>query len=88
MHEDIRIIIEKILQDTFKPSKIIVTDESHLHVGHEGARGNPEAGHFKVVIKSDAFADLTKIKQHKAIYAALSSLMKEKIHALTIESSS
>ncbi|TQV71596.1 BolA family transcriptional regulator [Aliikangiella marina] len=78
--------IQTILSETFQPSQLEVIDDSHLHAGHAGAKEGK--GHFTVIIRSDDFKDLTRLKQHQAIYQALGSLMETDIHALAIKSSS
>ena len=48
--------LEKIrdsLARAFDPESLVVEDEGHLHVGHEGARDG--RGHFRVMIVSAAF---------------------------------
>jgi BolA protein len=40
--------------------------------------------HFKLVIVSDDFIEMTKVKRHKIIYQNLVETMK-KIHALSIQ---
>jgi BolA protein len=60
-----------------------VVDESHLHAGHEGARDG--RGHFRVRIESQRFAGMAPLARHRAVYAALGTLMTSDIHALAIE---
>jgi len=62
---------------------IKVVNNSHLHVGHEGAKSG--GGHFAVWLVSDEFKGLTKIKRHQMIYQALNDLfINGQIHALEI----
>lgn len=78
--------LEKIraaLETEFAPELLDVEDESHLHVGHAGARDG--RGHFRVMIVADAFDGLTRIQRHRLIYAALASLLETDIHALSLE---
>jgi BolA protein len=63
------------------PTKIEIEDEGHLHVGHAGAKSG---GHFKLLIVSESFNDLSQIDRHKLIYNTLNELMKTEIHALSI----
>ena len=76
-------LIQTKLENTFQPELLTVIDESHKHVGHEGAKDG--RGHFKVIINADAFNDCTPITAHRMIYEALDDLMKTDIHALSIE---
>ena len=47
--------IERELRDALQPTELAVTDDSHLHAGHAGAR---EGRHFSVRITSARFTDL------------------------------
>ena len=77
--------IQSKLQQAFSPSELEVIDDSHLHAGHAGAREGK--GHFTVIIKTEKFENMSRLKQHQAIYQALGSLMETDIHALAIKSS-
>ena len=77
--------IENILQNAFQPTKLQVVDDSHLHVGHPGARNG--AGHYTVNIVSEKFYDKSLLEQHRMVYACLQAFIPDKIHALSIHSS-
>ncbi len=63
---------------------VSVTDNSHLHVGHEGAKSG--GGHFAVVVVSDEFEGLNRIKSHRLVYQQLNDLFQSGlIHALEVE---
>ena len=64
------------------PMSLEIEDESHKHAGHAGARDG--RGHFRVDVVSEAFAGMTPIARHRAIYAAVGDLMATDIHALAI----
>jgi BolA protein len=64
------------------PLRIVVTDDSHKHAGHEGARDG--RGHFSVLVVSDAFAGVAPLTRHRKVYAAVGSMMETDIHALAI----
>ncbi|NCF14909.1 MAG: BolA/IbaG family iron-sulfur metabolism protein [Gammaproteobacteria bacterium] len=74
--------IEAILTESFKPSYLLVKDQSHLHAGHAGARDG--LGHYEVKIESEAFVGLRPLARHRLIYEALGTLMETDIHALKI----
>jgi BolA protein len=74
----IRAAIESVLM----PVSLEIEDESHRHAGHAGARDG--RGHFRVDVVSDAFAGMTPIARHRAVYAAVGELMTTDIHALAI----
>ena len=73
------------LEAALSPSLLVVTDDSHKHAGHAGARDG--RGHFHVQIVSEAFAGLSPLARHRAIYAALGQMMETDIHALSIQAS-
>jgi len=76
-------LIQKHLESELSPDSLKIVDESHLHVGHAGARDGK--GHFKVVISTHQFKGRSLIERHKLVYGALASLMETDIHALSIE---
>jgi len=59
-----------------------VTDESHLHAGHPGARGG--GGHFRALIVSPRFAGLGRVAAQRLVYAALGNLLDGEIHAISM----
>ena len=65
-----------------QPSHLELTDESHKHAGHEGARDG--RGHFALDIVSEAFAGLAPLARHRRIYQAMGEMMQTDIHALSI----
>jgi len=76
-------MIRERLEGRLNPESLEIVDESHLHVGHPGARDG--RGHFRVRIVSDLFAGLPRLARHRRVYAALGELMQTDIHALNIE---
>lgn len=74
--------IRDALQQAFAPVALEVVDDSHRHAGHAGARDG--RGHFNVEIVSEAFRGLAPLARHRAVYAALGTLMTTDIHALSI----
>lgn len=74
--------IRALLEQAFAPQALVVTDDSHRHVGHAGAADG--RGHFSVRIVSAAFAGEGPLARHRAVYAALGSMMETDIHALSI----
>jgi BolA protein len=75
--------IREVLTREFAPVELAVEDQSHLHVGHAGARDG--RGHFRVRIVSAAFAGKAPLARHRAVYAALADMLETDIHALAIE---
>ena len=74
--------IRRRLIAAFEPGTLEVNDDSHKHVGHEGARDG--RGHFSVSITAPAFAGKKPLERHRMVYGALGSLMQHPIHALAI----
>ena len=74
--------IRSRLNAILEPTHIEVIDDSHLHVGHEGARDG--RGHFTVRVVSEKFDGLRPLQRHQLIYDALGDLMTTDIHALRI----
>ena len=76
-------VIRQRLQSGLSPEKLDITDDSHLHVGHAGAEGG--AGHYSVHIIAQKFTGLNRIKRHQLVYACVTDMMPDQIHALSIE---
>jgi BolA protein len=79
-------LIRRRLEAAFEPEELTVSDDSHRHAGHAGARDG--RGHFKVRILSRAFAGKKTVERHRMVYAALGSLMQTDIHALGLVAAS
>jgi BolA family transcriptional regulator, general stress-responsive regulator len=75
--------IRDLLMNALSPTRLEITDDSHKHAGHAGARDG--RGHFSVLIESQAFAGKSLIAQHRMVYAALGEMMQTDIHALAIQ---
>ncbi len=75
--------IEAALRAALAPTELSVRDDSHLHVGHAGARSG--RGHFHLTLRSAMFQDMPLLARHRAVYAALGSLMDTDIHALSMD---
>ena len=65
------------------PARLDIIDESHLHVGHAGARDG--RGHFRIRLWSQRFTGLRPLACHRLVYEAVGDLMDTDIHALAIE---
>ena len=70
--------IVNTLNDAMDISSLKIINESHMHnVPKESET------HFKAVIVSNDFNDLSTLKRHKLVYKTLDSIMN-KIHALSM----
>ncbi len=67
------------------PLALEVTDVSHHHPGLAGASAAGES-HFRVRIVSEAFRAKSRVEQHRMINAALAEELRERVHALAIQS--
>ena len=81
--------IKEKLTKAFNPSQLDVRDESHKHAHHAGAKAHAEEhgsgeSHFHVVIRSAAFADMSRLAKHRAVMEALEDEMKL-IHAFSLD---
>lgn len=75
-----RIVSE--LRQALHTDQVELTDDSHLHAGHAGARDG--RGHFRVRVVSADFAGLRTLQRHQLVYRSLGALMETDIHALSI----
>jgi BolA protein len=78
--------MERKLASAFQPESLSVIDESHLHVGHAGARPGGET-HFRVRIVAPAFAGRSRLDRHRLVNAALAEELAGTVHALVIDAS-
>jgi BolA family transcriptional regulator, general stress-responsive regulator len=77
-----RIASMRSLLAALEPISLDITDESHKHAGHAGARDG--GGHYVLNIVSRQFAGKNTVARHRMIYLVLDPMMKQEIHALTI----
>lgn len=75
--------IRQLLEQALAPVELEVVDDSARHRGHAGASDG--RGHFNVRVVSAAFAGMRPLARHRAVYAALGTLMDTDIHALAIQ---
>lgn len=75
-------MIESRVRAALDPHFLEVVDESHLHIGHAGARDG--RGHFHLRIASARFQGLSAVARHRLIYEALGDLLTTDIHAVRI----
>jgi BolA protein len=74
--------IEAALALALRPVSVEVTDDSHLHAGHEGAQSGR---HFSVHLRAECFSGLSHVQRHRLVYDALRDLIPQGIHALAIK---
>ena len=66
---------------SLEPLSIEIQDNSALHAGHAGNTGG---GHFSITIVSSQFSQKSQIMRHRLIYQALTDLIPQHIHAISI----
>jgi BolA protein len=66
-----------------QPLRIEITDDSHLHAGHAGAREGGES-HFTVEIVSAAFEGMGRVDRQRLIYGLLQEELAGPVHALAL----
>ena len=64
-----------------QPIDLEIQDDSASHAGH---KGNTGGGHFRLKIVSSQFSQKSQIIRHRLIYQALTDLIPQQIHALSI----
>ncbi|MBS1211534.1 MAG: transcriptional regulator, BolA protein family [Proteobacteria bacterium] len=69
------------LQQAFEPVQLDVVDDSRSHAGHSHGGG----GHFFVTICSGHFEGRSPVERHRMVYGAVSEMMPQDIHALSIK---
>ena len=77
-------MLEKLLQQSLikslNPIFLDLENESH---GHNVPK-NSET-HFRLVIVSEAFEGLSRVKRHQLVYKAANPMLKQGIHALAMQ---
>ena len=76
-------IREKLVQ-AFRPTRLEVINESHLHAGHRSSPGTGDS-HFRVLIVSPLFAGKSRLARHRLVNEALAAELRGGVHALVIE---
>ena len=74
--------IDKNMMENSDLSKIDIIDESYKHQNH---KKDTSGGHFRLLIVSDDFKEISLVTRHQLIYQALDKMIKTEIHALSIK---
>jgi BolA family transcriptional regulator, general stress-responsive regulator len=75
------------LASAFAPCEISVADDSHRHLGHQGATradGSRGETHFTVRIVSEKFGGLSRVERQRRVYAVLAEELSGPVHALSL----
>ena len=77
-------LIRQRLAEAFAPRSLDVVDESEAHRGHSGFREGGES-HFRVTMRAEALAPMSRLERHRAVHAALGSQVMGQLHALALD---
>ncbi len=72
--------IEAKIRDALLPSHLEVLNESHMHNVPPGSES-----HFKLIIVSDQFEGLARVRRHQQVNGVLATELKGSIHALSLQ---
>ena len=72
--------IFSLIKDELNPIQLVVEDESYKHHVPEGAET-----HFKILIVSEQFKDLTRVVRHRIINKLLAEELNNGLHALSLQ---
>lgn len=71
------------LEAAFRPERLEIINQSHQHAGHSGDDGSGES-HFRIVIRAEILAPMTRVARHRAVHAALGDL-NTRVHAIALD---
>jgi BolA protein len=77
--------IESKLEAAFRPERLAVINESHLHAHHQPQFDGEGETHFRVRIVAEAFSGMGRIERHRAVNDLLKEELAAGVHALAIE---
>ena len=75
--------IREKLKAALAPLVLEITDDSHRHAGHAGARPEGET-HFAVLIVSDRFQGKSRVERQRMVYGILRDELAGPVHALSL----
>jgi BolA protein len=76
--------LERKLQNRFKPSRLVIINESNDHKGHQGFKEGIVT-HIKIQIEAEELKGKSLVASHKLIYEAINQEMQSGLHAIAIE---
>lgn len=71
------------LTERFAPTRLEIEDQSHRHIGHEGARPGGET-HFAVTVVSAAFTGHSRVARQRLVHQTLADELASRVHALSL----
>ena len=72
--------IEAKINEALAPSHLMVVNESYMHSVPPGSES-----HFKLVIVTDIFADVPRVRRHQTVNGILKDELAGPLHALSME---
>ena len=75
--------IREKLKAALAPLVLEITDDSHRHAGHAGARPEGET-HFAVLIVSTQFQGKSRVERQRLVYGILRDELAGPVHALSL----
>ncbi|HEY4252150.1 MAG TPA: BolA family transcriptional regulator [Roseomonas sp.] len=75
--------IETALRAAYPGAAIRVSDDSHRHAGHAGARPGGET-HYSVLMVAEGFTGLTRVARSRAVHDLLAAEFAGGLHALSL----
>ena len=73
------------LEAAFSPERLEVTNESHMHAGHQPGFDGEGETHMRIRIVSAAFAGMSRVARHRAINDVVKAELDAGLHALAVE---
>ena len=74
-------MVRNMLKQEINVQHIKISDLTEGHKNHTHYDGG---GHYKLIIVSEDFIDISLIQRHKKIYDILGDMVKQEIHAISI----
>ena len=76
--------LEDLLRAALEPREILVENQSEQHRGHAGHDGIGDS-HFHIKIRSERFANMSLLEQHRLVYDTIKTEFGEGLHALALD---
>ena len=73
------------LEAAFRPVRLEIVNESHLHAGHQPGFDGSGESHMRVRIAAPAFATMSRVERHRAVNALFADEFARGLHALAID---
>jgi BolA protein len=72
--------IETKLRQLLAPTRLEVTNESHMHNVAPGSET-----HFRVLVVSSEFEGVSRVQRHRRVHRALDEELSSGVHALAVD---